>query len=548
MNETINQIAKSVTEIAVPESVEKPNFSYNGLATLPLRPTHTLFGLFGRLDVPPGTWGVCYVPNSDPVALEPGSHWLSGLASKATQIQLVDASRRHHKLPPITATTLDGWEVTIQIALLYEVTDPVKIARTREPIETLVSIAQAALLTQIESIPHETLLGTIDTPHKLDLNTSKKQTNDETFNTLDQENLESETQYQAEPESETLCNEEKDRGLEVIENGILSLLDERPGLEGLRIIDVAVISREGDNRLLEILQGEALARLQAIHGHKTETAQAEREKMRLEMEVQTARASRTVHLIQAETQAQLASIEQQMRLLEAKTEAEVQEVRQVQEAREAERKRCAEEWRTAKELDLRLMEYQHVEALAVIEGTAQITTEAAKNGLFEGIQGNSHRIDLNRDSGDVIDAGIQALRGFREKIQTPTTHFLPRPSGWQPNGQERIHAETIRLDRIRDSEHEFTLRHGHIRSARVWFTEGAPASLTDLYLEITCPDDYPNHAPSVKICSNNSTPKDSEDAIAESEYPIKDWDAQLFIADLVQEILFALVSDQREDD
>lgn len=488
---------------------------------------------------------MCYVPNSKPVVLEPGSHWLSGLASKATQVQLVDASRRCHKLDPVTGVTLDGWNVTLQVMLVYEVVDPIKVARAADPIAALASIAQAALLAKIETVPHEGLLGTIDTPTDQADNMLDESTGGEGYHPEEEPGQRTGQAAKAEPEPG--ISEPARRGLGVIEKSLLAHLETRPGLDGLRIVDLAVVSREGDARLLNILQGEALARLQAIQGHKTEVAQAEREKMRLEMQVQTAQASRTVSLIQAETQAQLASIEGQIRLIEAKAEAEVQEIQQAQEAREAERKRIAEEWRTAKELDLRLMEYHHAEALAVIEGTAQITTEAAKNGLFNSLQGNTRRVDIGNDSAtDVVGAGIQALRGFREKIAPPTTHFLPRPDNWHLNIEERVRAESLRLERIRPAEHELILRRGEIRGARIWFTQEAPSSLANMRLEITCPEGYPIQAPIVMLHDNNRDGDTDEGTTR--EYPVDNWDAQLFLADLVQEIMLDLVSRDAKSD
>ncbi|MCP4427149.1 MAG: hypothetical protein GY803_21900, partial [Chloroflexi bacterium] len=167
----------------------------------------------------------------------------------------------------------------------------------------------------------------------------------------------------------------------------------------------------------------------------------------------------------AETESQLATIQQQMLLLEARTEAEMQEIRQAQEAREAERKRLAEEWRTAKELDLKSMEYQHAETLAIIEGTTQITAEAAKTGMLKGIQGSAGRVDLGgKVDGQAVSDGIQALRGFREKIAPPTTRFLPtspEAGGYVGRGG-RVQLEELRLERIPNVEYELTTRRGEI--------------------------------------------------------------------------------------
>ena len=539
MSEQFDQISKSVSEILTPNVGKEIRFSHNGLATPPARAVRSLFGLFGQLNVPPGTWAVCYIPNKPPTVLEPGTHWLSGLDGAATLVQFVDACRRNHKMEPVVGISLDGWSVALQVVLFYQVNDPVRVAQAMDPFGTLESIAQAAILAQIETMPHEALLGTIDTP----LLPREPTDREDEAGDLSDDQVQSDggaSGINGKPhhqEGELGKEKREARGLDVVESGLLERLNNRPGLEGLLVADVVVIDRAGDERLVDILQGEALTRLQAIQGRKTEAAQGELEKMRLEMQVQTAQAARAVSIIQAETQAQLASIQEQMCLLDARTEAEVQEIRQVQEAREADRKRIAEEWRTAKELDMKSMEYQHAETIAVIQGTTEITSEAAKNGLFNSLQGHSHQLEIESDgSTDVVGAGIQALRGFREKITPPKTYFLPKPTGQSTGLQLRVETESLRLDRFEYAEHELILRHGEISGARVWFTAVAPSPLVGVRLEFKCPEGYPLSPPQVEIlCSEDRR-----------EYPAESWDAGWYLVDLVSEIIVSLLSEHHE--
>lgn len=523
----LNEVARSIGEAIAPAEVGGGgplSFSFNGLATPPARAVHSLFGLFGRLDVPPGTWGVCFEPGSAPQVLRPGTYWLNGVKGASALVQLVDARLGKRQLAPVSGTSRDGWSITLQVVLVYEVTDPVQVARATEPVATLEALARAAILAQIEEMPHEALLGSAGAPeHSVAEHSAPEHSAPEHFAPEHFPDAPAGNANHA-PVSRP------GHGLDLVERGLLERLANRPSLGGLRVVDAAVIVREGDARLVGILQGEALNRIQAVQTHQTEAARAELQKLRLEQEVQTAQAERAVSLIQAETQVQLANLQEQVRLLEARTEAEVQEIRQVQEAREAERKRLAEEWRTAKELDLRSMEYQHAEALAIIQGTAQVTSEAAKSGLLGSLQGNNRRIELGGPGeADAVGAGIQALRGFREKISPPATHFLPRQSGsgLPGDGQERLRGEALRFERIPHSEHELVLKHGALCGARLWFLAGAPLALAGLRLEFTCPDGYPFLAPEIRIVSPGES----------AGYALKDWSPELFLADLAQQIL-----------
>jgi hypothetical protein len=409
--------------------------------------------------------------------------------------------------------------------------DPLQIVQVAEPLATLEAVCRAGILAQIETMPHEALLGSVKTPGAAPAAFSTSQGAASEERSRDEGMS---TPYPPadapEPSGTSAGKIPTGRGLDVVEHGIFARLTARPSLDGLKVVDVAVTRREGDERLVGILQSEALARLQATENHQTEAARAELSKMRLEMQVQTAQAQRMVSLIEAETQAQLANFEQQKRLLEAQTEAQMQEIRQAQEAREAERRRLAEEWRTAKELDLKSMEYQHAETLAVIEGTAQVTTEAAKHGLLPGVQTQSRHVEMGGNGDpDAVATGIQALRGFREKITPPTTHFLPRPAPLQAVSSlpERLETETARLERIQYLEHDFILRHGQLRGAQISFTTDAPAALAGVRVEITCPEAYPIAAPEAIVYRNGES----------RAYPVTNWQPELYLADLAREIM-----------
>lgn len=487
--------------------VVKPDFSYNGLVSLPVHPTRqnrTLFGSFIQVEVPPAAWAIGYLAGGQHIILGPGLHNLQGVQAGITLLQYVDANQRRILLLPVAGASLDGWQITIQASLVFEICHPLQVAREREPLAVLEQAARAAILAQIENMPHEMLLGNIDTPAQTAADTSANNGN------------------------------RLRRGLDVIEHGILERLRSRPSLAGLRVVDIAITERKGDERLVNTLQHEALERIQADQSRQIEEARARLEKMKLELQVQTARAGREVSLIQAETQAQLSSVEQQERLMEARAEAEIREIAQVQEAREAERRRIAEEWRTAKELELKSMEYQHSQTIAIINGTTQVTSEAARNGTLGGIQGCSG--NLQPEEGDnAVSSGIQVLGSFREKITPPTTYFLPKPaqSSDSSSKTDRTYDESVRLERLRHADHELIIRRGELAGARICFSQEANPRLQNVIIRFSCPSGYPHLTPQVLI---------ERDGV-EIPFTIIGWDPHLYLVDLTSEIMMHLVSE-----
>jgi hypothetical protein len=495
--EQVRTMAEYIIRLFTPlpkDTGELPDFSFNKLASHPFRPERST-GWFASLVVPPGVHAVCYGSNGQASILGPGIHRGQAIHT----LQYVDASRQRCELPSIEGSSLDGWKVCVQVVLFYEVADPIQVAREREPLKMLYEVGVASVLSQIETMPHEILLGSIDTPRH---NGSGKADR---------------------------------RGLDVLEIGLLERLQTKTTLAGLQVLGTAVVQRSGDERLVEILQKEAMERVQANQGQQTTEARSRLEMLQLQMQVETARVEREASVIQAETEAQLNELSQLVRIQQARGEAEMQEISQAQEAREAERKRIAEEWRTAKELELRSMEFQHTETLAIIEGTSQVTAEAARSGMLNGLQGSSGRIGIeNRDGGaDVVASGIQVLGGFRDKITPPTTHFLPKPGGETTDAQARIRAESLRLERLRHVKHEVVVISGGISGGRVWFNDNAIPALQDVEIFFTCPPGYPVAQPEVRLNGSQGS---------EENYPVAAWDPTLYLADLVSEIMMDLVS------
>jgi hypothetical protein len=510
-NSQIQNVIDSVVDAVAPGELYPAGqlkFSYNGLATPPQRPERKLFGLYSIVEVPPGTWGICYAVNGAPSVFLPGTHWLMNTEGGVSTVQFVDATQRRRELLPISGLTSDGWRVTLQAVLIYEVADPVQAARTTAAMATLEAAGRAAILAQIEAMTHQALIGSLWTA-------GVRNTEDRPV-AVQNESLEAPSDSDAAGVT----------GLRFVEDRILTRLRERPSLSGLRVVEVAIIEREGDERLVEIVRTAEIERTKVIEEQQTETERVELSRIQLEAEAQTAATARTVALIQAETRSQLAAIEEQLKIQAAQTEAQVEEIRQVQEARESERKRLAEEWRTAKQLDLTAMEYQHEETMAVIQGTAQVTAEAARAGTLESTENSFWPRPADSR---VVGQGLQVLKGFREQIAPPVTRFLPRPDG-AADGRNRLRAESLRLDRIRGVGHEMVIRQGQLAAARVWFTGDAPTALRGVMLEISCPETYPFDAPLVIIHGSDLRP----------EQRLASWEPELFLADLVRELMLEL--------
>ncbi len=458
-----------------------------------------LWGLLALLEVPPGKHAICYPPEETPQAYPPGTYWLKGVPGGSLQVRWVHTDRRKVPLPLLQAVSADGWELSLQVALIVEVADPLRVAACESPLEALRDMARSVVLAQIAA--------------------------------MDQQGL-----VRALGGAESAAGESAPAAvaLRTIEEQICRQVDERAAALGLHIVDAAILHFQGDERLLSTLQGQALERLQAIQAHRTALLERRLHEREIALEARLAEAERLVALAQAQTALQIAQLEGEGQVQAAHTEAEVQEIRQMQEAREAERKRIAEEWRTAKELELRSMEYQHAETLSIIEGTARIAGEAAKRGAITTLTPSGRPLHVDEGLPDAVATGLHVLRGFREKLTPPAAHFLPMPMAARlpQNGENRLEAEALRLERLRGLEHEIILRNGMLHEARLWRVseDGAePPELT-----FTCPPEYPRQPPAVRLTRQGET----------REWTPQDWDPRLYLADLAREVLFDILREE----
>ena len=487
----------------LPETPARPVMSppapAEALVSPPQTLTPLLWGLLALLEVPPGRHAVCYAPEEGPRLYPPGTYWLKGVPGGALQVRWVYTDRRKVSLPPLQALSADGWEISLQAALVVEVADPLQTAACEDPLGALTDMACSVILARIAALDHRHLVQALSGDA-------------------------GEAEENAPPPA-----------LRAVEEAICAQLEGRAAALGLRVVDAALLRYRGDERLLETLQDQALERLQAEQAHRTALLETRLRQQEAALQARLAETERLVALAQAETALQIAQLEGDARLQAAHTEAEVQEIRQMQEAREAERKRIAEEWRTAKELELRSMEYQHEETLSIIEGTARIAGEAAKRSPLTALSPSGRPLSLEDGLPDAVETGLHVLRGFREKLTPPAAHFLPMPmaSRLPPNGAgNRLEAEALRLERLRGVEHELILRNGLLRGARLWYAPSASEQAPPPALEIdfACSPAYPREAPRVRLTLDGET----------REWTPEDWDARLYLADLAREIFFEI--------
>lgn len=82
-------------------------------------------------------------------------------------IHYVDKQNRIHHIPKTAETTLDGFQVAMELVVSYRVIDPVKALEVQNPVETLLRLVQANLKEFIRSHKYEEIVGDLD-GHKID--------------------------------------------------------------------------------------------------------------------------------------------------------------------------------------------------------------------------------------------------------------------------------------------------------------------------------------------------------------------------------------------
>jgi hypothetical protein len=459
-----------------------PEFSFNGLTTPPAPLNRGWLGLLGQLVVLPGTCAVVTGRKGYRHTFFPGTHTLFEVPLGPTTVQWVNTRRQRRDLPPVMALSQDKWQVTLRVAVEYEVDDVELIVQHADPLAALDTAARAAILTQIEALPHDALTGLAE----------------------DQDAL---------------------GGVDAVVENILRHLRASPSVEGFKIINLSIVERKGDERRIKIVQDAVVERTRLAEEGQVQELEDRLKLTQISAHRQMAEEEQAIALVETQTEVRQEQERERLKLMTAQVEAEIEEIHRAQEAWRAEQKRLAEEWRTAKELELLQMQQQHEANLEIIKGTAQVTAEAAKAGKLEGLKVSPRRrpeINVTDGSGrsEVVGEGLEVLRTLRERMAPPTTYFLPQSSGsLNHDPYRRLQLEEARLDKIKGAEYELVMRRGQVAQVTV--------QVAGHRFEIACPEGYP-HTPPEVVVQGPGGPVAS---------PAFEWDADCFLSDLVREAL-----------
>jgi|GEM_PF-868621 len=318
-----------------------PEFS-TGLATLPCVLRRQLLGWGAQLVVAPGTWGVLHLPGGEQRVYEPGSHWLWNIGAGTVVAQWVDRRRQQVPVGPIEGWSADKWRVRFWLVVEIEVADPGRIAVHREPLSALVAAARASMLRYIEQHTHAELTGCRD----------------------DNVGIDGPTQF------------------------VTGRLAGDSGLEGLRIVSVRVLERQGDERQIEAATAAtveagriaeelrvAAARHQAqLHTLDARAVVAEREHT---LRMQATAASAREQLLQQQAEVQRAALAGQLEVVLAQIHAQTTEIAHDEQLWQAEQARLQVEWeRVQQQLLEATRTDHHVRLLGTQHGLIQSETEA----------------------------------------------------------------------------------------------------------------------------------------------------------------------------
>ncbi len=305
----------------------------NGLATAPRALPRQGFGLAARLLVPPGTWAVVYLPGGEQRSYAPGSHWIFGAGPGAILVQWVDARRQQLPVGPVEGWSADKWRVALWLIVDVEVLDPALVATHADPLGALVAAVRVSALHHIEQHMHAELTG---------------------------------------------CAGDRG-GVDAPARAVAERLRDDPALEGLRVISVRVLDRQGDERQIEAATAATVAAAQIDEGRRIAEA---RNRARLhELEGQTTIAERehalrmattaaTVRerLLMQQAEVQQAALAARLEIVLAQIRAQTTEIAHDEQIWQAEQARLQAEWDRvqqqqcdAHQVDqqLRLLDAQH---------------------------------------------------------------------------------------------------------------------------------------------------------------------------------------------
>ncbi len=349
-----------------------------GLATAPRALPRRALGMLAHLVTPPGTVAVVHLPGGERRVYQPGSYTLLGLQPGAALVQWVDMRRRHVTVGPVEGWSADKWRVRLWLTVDVEVTDPLKIAMHREPLTVLTAAARTGALRYIEQQTHAALTGIAA----------------------------------------------GNGGLDAPAEAILERLRADPALDGLAVINVRVVERQGDERQIEAATAATVAAAQideelrvaaARHRARLQDLQAQAVLSEREHDIRiaaTAAAARERLLVQ-QSEVQQATLAARLQIVMAQIEAQASEIAREEKIWQAEQNRLQMEWERVQQqlLDvhrtdqqLRLMEGQ--QGMLRAEGELALAAEEKRNNHALALAEMQQRLAEQR----IAQAQIQAER------------------------------------------------------------------------------------------------------------------------------------------
>ena len=328
-----------------------------GLATAPSALPRQALGLFAQVLVAPGTVAVIHLPGGECRVFQPGSYRLWNVAAGTILAQYVDARRQPVPVGPIEGWSADKWRVRLWVVVEVEVADPVRIATYRDPLGTLAAAARTGMLHYIEQHSHAELTGCAGAQG----------------------------------------------GLDAPAQAVAARLRDDPALEGLRIVGVRVLERQGDERQIEAATAATVAAAQIdeelrvaearqrarLHELAAAAAVGEREHaVRMAATAATAREQ----LVQQQAQVQQAALAAQLEIVLAEIRAQSAELAHDEQVWQAEQQRLHVEWERLQRQQLDV--HQTDQRLRLLEGENTLLRTGGEVALLVDDRQRAHELAL----------------------------------------------------------------------------------------------------------------------------------------------------------
>ena len=343
-----------------------------GLATAPRALPRKGLGLAATLVVPPGTMAVVYLPGGERREYTPGSYVIWCARVGAILAQWIDTRRRQVTVGPIEGWSCDKWRVRAWFVVDLEVGQPALVATYREPLATLHAAVRAGAMRYIERHSHAAITGA---------------TSDES-------------------------------GIDAPATWIKTRLCEDSALEGICIVGVRVLERQGDERQIEAATAAIVAAAQIdeelrVSGarnraclHELEAkAQIDEREHTLRMAA-TSAAGRERLLVQ-QSEVQRAALAARLEIVLAQIHAQTAEISRDEQQWQAEQNRLQGEWdRVQRELISTHTTEQQIRLMDAQQGVLRSEAEVA---LVSEERRHSHELAL---------AGIQQRLAEQRAMQS----------------------------------------------------------------------------------------------------------------------------------